>query len=234
MGDLRGLSVNMIVRYGTLIAQASGALGGIVLSNRRGQPTASLRPHRVARNTAPQVTQQAAAATAAHGYQNLSTASKIAWALYAAKTPRQSRLGVARKLSPFQCYVAQNTLRANIGAALRTTPPTKGMSGPGYPTSVAFSAGGPYTLELLSPSTDPTGYYVVYGHRPCSTLRIGRQFRRLVYSEHVNAAMSVDLEPYWTAIFGTMASGELYWLAVRYLGDNSLASALWQFTGTVI
>jgi len=54
---------------------------------------------------------------------------------------------------------------------------------------------------------------------------MGKKYPRLVHAEHVTTTLSVDLYIPWTAIFGTMPTSEIYWLGIRYLGDNSLTSA---------
>lgn len=223
----------MLIRFGSIVAQATGALGSLQFCAGRSAPCLKLRARRSAQQTPDQLAHQAAHGAAAKNWSTLTPAQKFAWALYTTKQVRLNRLGVPRRLTPFQMYVGQNTLRAQIGAPFRTSPPIYGMSGIGIPAYIGFAAGGPYTLTLYAPTTDTTGYYAIYGHRPTSTKHIGRIFRHLVYSAECDTWISVDLEPNWTDKMGAMEAGELFWVSIRYLGDKSLASSPLSLTGTV-
>ena len=224
----------MIVRLGLIVTQASGSVGAVQFASGRAAPTVRMRPTRAAQQTPDQTAHQAAHATAAAAWSALTAAQQFAWKLYALKQVRRNRLGVVRNLTAFQLFVQQNTLRLEIGAPLFSAPPQLGGSGVGTPAFIVFTAGGTYQLTMLCPDSDPTGYYAIYGHRPHSTLRIGRLFKHLIYSAAVDTSMDVDLSPYWTAKMGPMASGEKYWLSARYLGDHSLMSAPLSLTGTVV
>jgi hypothetical protein len=199
-------------------------MGAVTFSNRKGNAVASMKSSPLDRKTESQVEHQAALALAAKAWANLSYGAQFNWKLFAAKNVRQNRLGVTRQLSPYQFYLKENVLRAQIGATLRTNPPTKGQQGVGSFSSLLFSYGGPYALDLYSPLNDPDGWFVIYGSHGGKTNAIGKRYPRLVHAEHVTDSLSVDLYTPWTDILGPMFSGELYWLAWRYLGDSSLAS----------
>jgi hypothetical protein len=223
----------MIVRLGGMISQASGTLGALQFTSGRTAPTVKMRRVSSNQSTPDQLDHQAAHATAAAAWNALTDAHKFAWKLYALKQVRQNRLGVARQLTPFQLFMGQNTLRAQVGAPLRTGPPKYGMTGVGTPAFIGFTSGGSYRVYMIAPSTDTVGYYVIYGHRPVSTTHTGRVFKHVVYSGACTTSIDVDISATWDAKLGPMASTEKYWIAVRYLGDNSLASAPIALTGTV-
>jgi len=223
----------VIVRLGGMITQASGSLGAIQFASGRATPVVKMRRRSSTQQTPDQLEHQAAHAAAAAAWTSLIDAHKFAWKLYAIKQVRNNRLGMSRQLTAFQLFVQQNTLRAQIGATLRTNPPKLGMSGIGVPAYIGFVAGGAYTIYMLSPTTDPHGWYVIYGHRPVSTTHTGRVFKHVVYSAAVEHSMNVDISAEWAAKMGPMDASEKYWIAIRYLGDNSLASAPLTLTGTV-
>jgi hypothetical protein len=223
----------MIVKMGAVVSQASGSIGGITFSNRKGSPVCSLKGRQCDKKTDAQITHQAAHANTARAWQDLSGASRFQWNLYALKHTRLNRLGVQRKMTGYQFFMKENTLLAQIGGTLRQTPPLQGQCGAGYPAVTIFYTGGPYTLEMSPPATDTTGWYAIYGARPCKTVNTGRLFPRLVHAEYVSGYTAFDLYAPWLAVFGEMASSELYWLAMRYVGSNSLASALLSYTQVV-
>jgi hypothetical protein len=175
--------------------------------------------------TQAQLDHRIAMAAAAKGWSAQSTSAMFNWKLFAARNVRQNRLGVTRQLTAYQFYIKENTLRAQIGATLRTTPPTGGQRGVGSLSNLIFYVGGPYTLDMASPTSDPNGWYAIYGARSGRTVSFGKKYPRLVYAEHITGTLSIDLYTPWTDIFGPMPSGEIYWISFRYLGDNSIASA---------
>ena len=223
----------MIVRLGGMITQASGSLGAIQFASGRATPVVKMRRRSSTQHTPDQLDHQAAHATAAAAWNAITDAQKFAWKLYALKQVRNNRLGMSRQLTAFQLFVQQNTLRAQIGATLRTNPPRLGMSGIGIPAFIGFTSGGSYRIYMISPTTDPDGWYVIYGHRPVSTTHTGRVFKHVVYAAAVEDSMDVDISATWAAKMGPMTASERYWIAIRYLGDNSLASAPLSLTGTV-
>ena len=214
----------MLVRYGAIIGAASGTMGAVTFSNRKGNAVAAMKSSPLNRKTESQLEHQAAMSRAAKAWANLSFGAQFNWKLFAAKNVRKNRLGVTRQLSPYQFYLKENVLRAQIGAPLRSNPPTKGQQGVGSFAGLIFYFGGPYALEVYSPANDPNGYFAIYGAHGGKTNAIGKCYPRLIHAEHVTGALAVDLYTPWTDILGPMFSGEMYWLAWRYLGDSSLAS----------
>jgi hypothetical protein len=223
----------MIVKMGAVVSQASGSIGGLTFANRKGSPVCQLKGRQCDKKTDAQITHQAAHAATARAWQNLSGGARFQWHLYALKNTRLNRLGVQRKMTGYQFYMKENCLLRQIGGTPRTTPPLKGQCGAGYPAVTIFYAGGPYTLEMSPPATDTTGWYAIYGARPHKTVNTGRLFPRLVHAEYVSGYTVFDLFTPWTDIFGLMASSELYWLGIRYIGSNSLTSALLSYTQVV-
>ena len=215
----------MIIRYGAVVGAASGTVGAITFSNRRGNTIVSTKSQPRDQATQAQLEHRVALAKAAKAWVTITPGAMFNWKLFAARNVRQNRLGVSRQLTAYQFYIKENTLRAQIGATLRTVPPTGGQLGVGSFAGLIFYQGGPYQLDLYSPTQDPNGWYAIYGARSGRTVSFGKKFPRLVYAEHVTGSLSVDLYLEWTNIFGVMASTEIYWLGFRYLGDNSLASA---------
>jgi hypothetical protein len=215
----------MIVKYGAVVSSASGTLGGVTFSNRRGNPIASAKCRPCDRKTSAQVAHQLAMATAAKGWAALTAGYQFNWKLFAAKNVRQNRLGVSRQLSAYQFYLKENVLRAQVGAPLRLSPPPNGQRGIGSLDNLIFYTGGPYTLQMTPPSQDPTGYYAIYGARSSRSTCMGKKFPRLIAGIQVSGSLDVDLFTPWCAALGEMFSTEIYWLQIRYLGTFSLASA---------
>jgi len=214
----------MIIRYGAMIAQASGTLAGVTFSNRRGNAIAAAKSHPCDRKSEAQIAHQAAMAAAAQGWAALSGFQRFNWKLYAAQHVRQNRLGVSRRLSAFQFYLKENILRAQCGIPLRTNPPPSGQSGIGSLDGLIFYAGGPYEIALTAPANDPTGYYAFSCARSTRTLNMGKIFPRFIASYYAAPSIDVDVYTPFVEALGEPPSGEIYWLQIRYLGSFSLAS----------
>jgi len=223
----------MIVRYGALVAQASGTLSGVTFSNRRGNAIAAAKSMPCNRKTSAQIQHQAAMSAAAAGWQALSGTERFNWKLYAAQHPRQNRLGVSRRLSAFQFYLMENVLRAQIGIALRTSPPPLGQHGIGSLDGLLFSTGGPYEIAMTAPATDPTGYYVFSCARSSRTLSMGKVFPRFIAAYYADPSIDEDLYTPFLAALGEPSSGEIYWIQIRFLGTFSLASPAASLTQSV-
>lgn len=233
MGGVVGVLTHVIAKLGGIVTQASGSIGGVTFANKRGVTVISAKQHVPTTASAAQTQHKAAFSRAAAAWAELTTAQRLAWGLYALSHPRQNRLGVARKLTPYQFWLLENTLRAQAGIPLRTNPPRLGQSGVGSFDNLSFTAGGPYTLAMTAPATDASGYYVIYGARSTRNLSMGKRYMRFVGAYPAAPSIDQDLQPDWDPIMGTILSGEVITVAIRYLGNSSLASPTTTLTLTV-
>jgi len=224
----------MILRLGGIVTQASGSMGGITISNRRGVQVASARPRRCKQNTVPVQEAQQNYLTALAAYRGLPALTQLAWKMYCIKHPVNNRLGITRRYTPQQLYLSQAIPRLRAGLGTPGSPPGQPQQSIGVPSTMAFTSGGPYTFEFYAPTGAPTGFYLLSVARTTSTTRIGRLCFRALPAYTANVTVSVDIHDDTVARIGELQTNEIAVLSIRYAGTNAILSApiRWQLTVT--
>jgi len=224
----------MICTFGAVISAASGTVGGVTFARVKGAPV--IRTVQTGRNqsTPDQMAQRAAHAAAINAWNGLAAVYKLAWGMYAMRNPRQNRLGVWRRLTGFQFFLKEATIRIRHGIGSPGSPPNLGQQGIGQPTGLVFYAGGPYEISINSPTGDPHGYYLFAGHRPMSAVSYKKTYYHVLPACYIEHAATFDIQADWDAKMGAMEAGELFIVQVRYVGLNSLISAAATYRSTVI
>lgn len=128
----------MALFKGSLIAEASGSVNGIVFSRNRGGPYIRNRSVPVNPSTDGQARIRSIFGGNASNWKNLSSADRTAWALYAEKTPLLNRLGASRPIPALAMYQRCITPRVQSGLSIPADPPTT----PGLPNPFIFASGG--------------------------------------------------------------------------------------------
>jgi hypothetical protein len=223
----------MIAKLGGVITQASGTIGGLTISNKGGVPVCSVKSHRTNQNTVAQQETQALYLAALAAYTSLPGLTQLAWKMYVIKHPFNNKLGISRRYTAQQFYISQAIPRIASGLGAPGSPPTKPQQGIGYPGTIAFTTGGPYTFNFTSPGGDTSGYYLVSGARTMSTSHIGRLCPRQLTAIHSVYSCNVDVHADWIAKLGEAQQHEIVVLSIRYAGSNSIISAPVRWTLTV-
>lgn len=223
----------MIARLGGIITNASGTLGALTVSNRRGVPVCSAKCIRTNQRTIPQQETQALYMHALAAYRELPALTQVAWKMYVLKHPFNNRLGVSRRYTPQQFFVSQALPRMRAGLGSPGSPPTKPQQSVGYPSTIAFAYGGPYTFNFIGPSGDPNGHYLVAAARTMSAARIGRVCFRQLQAQPCTGTCTANLYTTFTDCLGDAQASEIVVLSIRYAGANSIISAPVRWTLTV-
>lgn len=126
----------MALFKGSLIAEASGSVNGVVFSRNRGGAYIRNRSVPVNPTTDLQTRIRGIFGGSASNWKNLPSTVRNAWALYAEKTPLINRLGASRPIPALAMYQRCITPRVQAGLAIPADPPTT----PGLPNPFAFSA----------------------------------------------------------------------------------------------
>jgi hypothetical protein len=223
----------MIARMGTMITKASGSLGSLTIANRAGTVVLSNRGRHANQATSAQNLQRCYHTQALAAWRALTSAQRLAWALYAFRRPLSNRVGTSRKLTAPMFFLREAVPRIAAGIAAPTNPPTLGQQGVGTPTGIYWTAGATYTVQWTSPTTDPDGYYLFAVSRPMSETFSRKPYWHVLPGYRIETSETFDLYDAVTARVGIFGIGERYLMRLRYAGDHSLISAYTQFTGTV-
>lgn len=223
----------MIIRHGTLVAQASGSLGSTTFSNRAGVAICSQRPRRPNSQTPEQAAQRVAHTSAIQAWRDLTSAQRWAWNLYALRNPRLNRLNVSRRLTGFQFYMHEAVARLSAGLAAPGAPPRYGQLAIGSVSALYFDDTPLYYFEATTPTLDPHGAYLFAIHRPHSSKATKKPYWHSLPAYAVEDSAALDLSAAVIAKVGAFSPTELYMLSCRYAGNNSLVSAPATLTATV-
>lgn len=109
----------------TVIAQASGSLGGLVFSHNAGGPYIRTRATPINPNTPEQATVRGfLSQLTALWVETLTQAERDAWTLYAENVPLINRIGQSRNVTGLNMYVRSNVPLLQAGFARQDAAPT--------------------------------------------------------------------------------------------------------------
>jgi len=158
-----------LVRFGSGIKAASGALGGQCFSRQGGAPILRTRPILTPHTSAPALANRAVFAQARAAWRALSTAQQLTWIRAAEQFPTVDRLGRARELSPFLLFMGCAIRQLNAGVS----PPTQILSLDawllGKTIQIEIWPGGPATLTVLENTMYELPSLIVKAQRTWST-----------------------------------------------------------------
>jgi len=141
---------------GALVAEARGAVGGVVFARNRAGLYARSKGIPVQPNSPRQVSVRLVMAQASALWSStLSASQRDGWNTYAANTVRTSAVGNPFLWSGQQSFVAQAAMRLGAGLSALLAPPNVNGVGPGLIFTASILAGG---LSLdISAITNPVG-----------------------------------------------------------------------------
>lgn len=212
----------MALFKGSLIAEASGSVNGVVFSRNRGGAYIRNRSVPVNPSTDLQTRIRGIFGGNATNWKSLSQADRDAWALYAEKTPLINRLGASRAIPALAMYQRCVTPRIQAGLAIPADPPTT----PGLPNPFVFASGG-VTADVGDQTITvnfTTGQawagqvgaaaliYISSGQSPAVN-NPGSTFK---YLSRINGAATPPASPFTVSTAGVQAinAGLRYWVRV--------------------
>ena len=148
----------MKVILGPIIGQASGKLGGLVMSHNRGGTYARRRAHPTIVTSDPALDAKARFSTASAYWGGLTEQVREAWSLWAANNPIVDRVGNKITLDGHAAYVRCNSMRGYLfGGVLMTGPPVDPAPVPLTSLSLAVTAV-TYAIQIVytpTPCVEP-------------------------------------------------------------------------------
>lgn len=150
-----------LIRFGPMVADARGSIGGTTFSRNRSGAYTRGRVVPTNPNTTTQQQARANMTTAAQAWLALTATQRLNWNTYAANVNRTNPMGDAFKWSGQQAFCACNTMRLAVGLAILTAAPTTNTAGPGLtPTMSVTAASSTLVVSALA------GYTPVAGGAP--------------------------------------------------------------------
>lgn len=210
-----------LIKYGPLIAGASGALDSIIFRQGRGGAVATIRPQLCRHDTPRAALARAATRNTNNEWTSFTAEKRAAWTSLANRLGRTNRLGLSSPPTGKSEFFRWAYLQFYFANLLYNTVPRD--LNPGIPaaTSLSFSAGGPYTVNF-----DPTIPFKIaffYGARAFNTSAFRYTRWHLLTPDFIGGGSptSSDLYPYWAAILGDLQPGEIFavkiiWADLQY------------------
>lgn len=216
-----------IIKYGGVVAQATGRMGGMTLVQGKGAKVVRMRPHSTPAKRRGGTGYAHLISQVNTAWKSITASQRRDWEALALDAPRRNRLGEERNITGRQLFLSENLVRARAGVTLFTGVPRYRDTGIGALTALVFYEGGPYTIGYTPPIGGGgylAGYLVVRGDRACSKSGFRAKAIKYVGAYRFTAADTIDCEPEWTAAMGAMVSDEIYAIELQYLPDNGLAT----------
>lgn len=139
-----------LLKFGAMIADARGSIGGTVFARNRGGAYARNRTVPINPGTTRQTAVRALLGDLANAWTNtLSQVQRDAWELYAANVPLVNSLGEARNVSGINMYVRTNSVMLDTGGTRLDTAPVDFTVGPTITPA--------FTIDAAADEFDITG-----------------------------------------------------------------------------
>lgn len=130
-----------LLKFGAMIADARGSVGGVVFARNRGGAYARNRTVPINPNTSRQSAVRALLGDLANIWTNtLTQVQRDAWELYAANVPLVNSLGESRNVSGINMYVRTNSVMLDTGGTRLDAAPTDFTVGPTISPSYTIDA----------------------------------------------------------------------------------------------
>lgn len=130
-----------LLKFGAMIADARGSIGGTVFARNRGGAYARNRTVPINPGTTRQTAVRALLGDLANAWTNtLTQVQRDAWELYAANVPLVNSLGEARNVSGINMYVRTNSVMLDTGGTRLDAAPVDFTVGPTITPAITIDA----------------------------------------------------------------------------------------------
>lgn len=219
----------MKVRY-SVLADASGSLGGLVASHNRGGQYLRARVVPTNPSTGPQVEMRTIFGNLASAWQTLTDAQREAWTTYAINVPITDSMGDPLTLTGQQMYVRNNSARIQAGLARVDDGPVIFSLDSLSPVAIVPSAAADnysVTFEATDawPDEDDAGL-LIYGSRELApTINFFKgpyRFQGIIAGDAITAPTSPDTSI--TSLFALTETNVIFNRALSVRADGRISA----------
>lgn len=200
-----------LLKYGSLVAAASGTVGGTVFAHNRGGAYARTwaKPHVVTSEAAEQA--KAILSVTSRLWGALSDAERKAWATYCVEVPSINRLGDSRTLSGHQAFNQVNSRVLQCGVLPLDLPPSGGPPDPLLIDSFAVDISTTSASIAFSPSPAGADVYAWVWACVANSAGVGYVLNRMRLLKVSAAAVASPINIYADLLgrFGTLSAGQV-------------------------
>jgi len=225
------------VEFSAIVADARGAIGGIVLSRGAGGAIARTNIKPINSRSSRQIAARASQSYLSTAWSSsLSEANRESWRVYAAGTAWTNKVGTAAQISGLAAFCRLNTLLILAGESIQATAPAlTGHAGTPVTTILADPTASEITVEAISLPFSPlvaTEKVLCFVHAPANAGRLAipnkKRFTDLIIGvASTGPAYPVTLTSPWLFVAGQNIS-----VTTLYINtDGQVAAA---HTATVV
>jgi hypothetical protein len=209
----------MKVKFGALVVDGRGKIGGHVMSKNRSGPYMRTKVTPVNPRTPFQVLARQRLATLAAAWSSLTPGYRLAWNSAVDLWKSTDIFGDLKNPSGFNLFIRLNDNLAQINVAQINTPPLPAAIGAW--TTFSFIPDNTDTMVLtFLPTPVPTGFAVLIdGTAPCSPgiSNANARFRRITFLP-ATSATGIDIKAAYDTKFGAIAPiGDKVFLRAKYI-----------------
>lgn len=212
-----------LIQFGPAVANASGSIGGTVFSHNRGGSYMRTRVVPVKVENPFTIVVRDAMSQCSRLWAGLSNEQREAWREFSTASPSINRLGMSKTLSGHVAFNRINTRLIQQGAAVIDLPPLVGPPDPLSTFSAAIDASDATAVLTFTPT--PIGanvaLWVWAAPVPSAGVSYVANKWRLVHKSAANAATGIDIASDLEARFGTIQSGQVFFLRAQTIGTTT-------------
>lgn len=212
-----------LIKFGSIITDSRGKIGGTVLRMTRWGNTLNVKARTTAARTARQVTIGAVLGTAASDWNTtLSESEREDWRTLAATQFSIDAWGNSRALTGLALFTRVNSARISAGLSPLTTAPADQAVTTPLTATLTITAGP--TLSVAWTTTPaPTDHRVrIYCTRPMSVgTSVAMKKYQLVTMTAAAAGSPADITAAYTALFGAPATGKRIYAQVAFWNQSN-------------
>lgn len=205
-----------LVKFGPMVAEVSGKIGGSVYARNRGGAYVRDWTKPLVSTSSYALAAKARLAAYAQAWQGLTDAQRASWKAWAQSNPITNRLGEPRVLSGSQAYVQINGVLGAIGSSTISVPPT-GTAPLALATLVADADIGAGDFDLTytaTPTAADDKLYIQACVVASAGIRYVTNLYRLIGVSAAAQASPFDVQSLFEARFGTPNVGDTVHFAV--------------------
>jgi len=207
----------MLVKFGSIITDGRGSIGGHTLSRNTYGPIMRTKVTPVNRATTAQQNVRSSLTAIAQMWRGLTDAQRAAWASLAQEVSRTNVFGDSVKLTAFNLFTRLNRNIAAVNGTLITAAPAIPTMSALTAISVTAAAGTPAVSVVFAPTPVPTGFDLLLRATPLVSAGISfvkSEFRQLAVVAAAGASPSNQLSNY-NNLFGTLIAGKRLFVTGR-------------------
>lgn len=225
----------MKAKFGAIVVAGSGKIGGHVASRNRAGAYFRTKVTPVNPSTAAQATVRNRLSTLSQSWRGLTAAQRLAWNAAVQDFQKTDIFGDLKSPSGFNLYQRLNNNIVTVGGSEISSPPATAEVNQVVIGALTANITGDIISLVLSGAVPSTSEVKVFA-TPCVSAGVSfvKSEYRLIQIVAASATTPVDLEPAWTAKFGSLVEGQKVFVKIVFVDPLTGLETIAQVTSTIV